>query len=460
MKTGLIRAKNALFSLFIAAAAVFLLSAGTSEVVKGFRSESAYPPDPVTAGEQTVEVYGKKFLPDAAEIDFDGDEIDGFDGILGKLDDFDSLQTVDFGSFSVSIDQVDGIREMFGDVNVRIGVYVTVQGQKFDQASPTLDLTGSGPEIIPEMTEKLSLFTCLESVDLHGVEITPEQQKGLVDSYPGIRFLWDVDIMGEKYDSASEDLDLTNHRELTLDAVRQAIPLFCGLKRLDLSDCGFANEDLAELRGEFPDTKIVWTLYMGKWSLKTDAVAFSVLIYNYNYTALRSPDIEVLKYCTDLQALDLGHQRLTDLSVIGDYLPELRILILADNTVSDLTPLSKLKHLHYLELFVNPYLTDVSPIGECKEMVDLNISHIYGLTDISALLDFPMLERLWIENTGVSAADIQLLKDTYPDTNVTNIGWGSVDQGWRWHPRYNAMIDMYHDTTYISEEFSKYDSPD
>ncbi|MBQ3901677.1 MAG: leucine-rich repeat domain-containing protein [Clostridia bacterium] len=460
MKTVLVRVAEILFSICIAAAVIFLLSASPGEAAKGMGSASADPPAPLTAGEQAVEVYGKRFLPDSAEIAFSGDEVDGFEGLLEKIGDFPSLKTVDFGSLSVSVDEIDSIRAMFGDIDLKIGVYVTVAGRKYDQASTLLDLSGTDPAVIPELTEKLNLFTDLGSVDLHGVEIAPEQQRDLAEKYPEVRFLWDVAILDEKYDSATEDLDLTNHRELTLDTVREFIPLFCDLKRLDLSDCGFANEDLAGLREEFPDTKIVWTLYMGKWSLKTDAVAFSVLIYNYNYTALRSPDIEVLKYCTDLQALDLGHQRLTDLSVIGDYLPELRILILADNTVSDLTPLSKLKHLHYLELFVNPYLTDVSPIGECKEMVDLNISHIYGLTDISALLDFPMLERLWIENTGVSAADIQLLKDTYPNANVTNIGWGSVDQGWRWHPRYNAMIDMYHKTDYISEEFSKYDSAD
>ena len=78
-----------------------------------------------------------------------------------------------------------------------------------------------------------------------------------------------------------------------------------------------------------------------------------MLIYDYDYVRLTSADIEVLKYCTDLQALDLGHQAITDISVIGDYLTQLRILILVDNKVNDLTPLSKLKHLHYLEL---PYM--------------------------------------------------------------------------------------------------------
>ena len=52
-----------------------------------------------------------------------------------------------------------------------------------------------------------------------------------------------------------------------------------------------------------------------------------IFIYNYNYERLRSKDIQVLKYCTDLRCLDLGHQSIVDISVIGDYLPELRLLM-------------------------------------------------------------------------------------------------------------------------------------
>lgn len=411
-------------------------------------------------GPETIEVCGKDFPADTKVLAFSGDEIDGFDEVLAKLRCFNSLEAVDFGSLSIEADGSEKIIEKFGCLDVKLHTHVSMCGKEFDADLSDIDCRKLEPRYLPDLLEKLKFFKELESVDLHGTGITPDQQRELVDAYPDVRFLWDVDILGEKYDSATEDLDLSNNRRLTFDVLREAIPLFCDLKRLDLSDCGFRNEELGEFREEFPDTKIVWRLYMGKWSLKTDAVAFSVLIYNYNYTALRSPDIEVLKYCTDLQALDLGHQKLTDLSVIGDYLPELRILILADNTVSDLKPLSKLKHLHYLELFVNPYLSDLSPLAECKEMVDLNISHIYNVSDISDLLDFPILERLWVEHTAVSAADIRLLKDTYPNATVIDQGWGSVDQGWRTHPRYFAMIDMYHKTDYISEEFSKYDSND
>ncbi|MGM9634895.1 MAG: hypothetical protein ACI3YE_01945, partial [Candidatus Avispirillum sp.] len=65
-------------------------------------------------------------------------------------------------------------------------------------------------------------------------------------------------------------------------------------------------------------------------------------------------------------------------------------------------------------------------------------------------------ERLWLEHCNVSYEDAQLLMETYPDARVVYYGTGSVDQGWRGHDRYFAMIDMYHNN-YMSELFSMYD---
>ena len=405
-------------------------------------------------------VYGKEFYTDAEEIHFSGDEITGFDEILNKLQYFDNLKVVDFGLYEADADEAKRIREAFGDITVILQSYVTIDNKQFDSEQTSINLRGAGSDVVDELNQKIGLFPYLETVDLHDANISVNQQKQLKAAFPRIKFLWDVDILGKKYNSETENIDFSNRTDLSMDTVRNFLPLFSGLKRLDLSDCGFSNESLAQLREDFPDTKIVWHIYMGKWDLKTDAVAFSVLIYNFNYVGLRNEDIEVLKYCTDLQALDLGHQKITDVTVIGEYLQDLRILILADNRLTSVAPLAKLKHLHYLELFVNPNLTDISPLGECKEMVDLNIGHLYKVTDISNLLDFPIIERFWIQHTGVSAADVQKVHDAYPNATVTSHGYGSTDEGWREHSRYYAMIDMFHKKNYISEEFSKYDSKD
>ena len=48
--------------------------------------------------------------------------------------------------------------------------------------------------------------------------------------------------------------------------------------------------------------------------------------------------------------------------------------------------------------------------------------------------------------------DYELLKETYPDAYIVYYGEGSVDQGWREHERYFAMIDMFHNN-YVNDLF-------
>ncbi|MBQ4224266.1 MAG: leucine-rich repeat domain-containing protein, partial [Prevotella sp.] len=44
------------------------------------------------------------------------------------------------------------------------------------------------------------------------------------------------------------------------------------------------------------------------------------------------------RYCTKLKGLDLGHNAITDISFI-ENMPHLRVLILADNDLTDISPL-------------------------------------------------------------------------------------------------------------------------
>lgn len=306
---------------------------------------------------------------------------------------------------------------------------------------------------------ELSKLPKLKKVTISNQILSQNLQLDLEKKYPNIKFYWKVKILNKTVKNTTKKLDLSNSKIKDIDTFKSSLSLLHKLKYLDMSDCNLSNKKLAKLRKEFPNIKIVWRIYLGKWSLKTDAVSFSVLITRFDYRRMKSADIEVLKYCTDLQALDLGHQSITDISVIGEYLPNLRLLILADNKISDIKPLKKLKHLHYLELFMNN-IKDISPLKHCKELVDLNLAHIGPLYDFSPLLKnkFPLLERLWIENSGGTAKYYPLLKSKYPNIRIVHTGYGSTHSGWRTHPRYYAMIDMFYKRDYISDLFTKYDN--
>ena len=401
-----------------------------------------------------VDMYGEHVPADTTDLDLSSKDIDDLDELVDALPYMDSLKSVNLGDNEIPHEEKEKAEAIKPDVKFGIISTYDMFGMTVRDDAESLDLRGITDT--SDMIENLSLLKKLKSVDLKNTKLDIEFQNLLVKRFPEIQFSWDVDFDGRLFDSMCEQIDLTGAETVTVDLVRSALPLFPNLKRLDMSYCSATNEEMAELREEHPEIDVVWTLTMGKWSLKTDAVAFSVLIYDYTHTRLTSNDIEVLKYCTNLMALDLGHQAITDLSVIGEYLTELRVLILADNFVSNLWPLTNLKHLHYLELFVN-WIYDVTPLGELKEIVDLNISYNPGISNISALLDLPLLERFWLESTNVSEEDVELLVKTYPNAKIVSEGEGSVDQGWRTHHRYYAMMDMWFND-YLSEYFSWYDN--
>jgi len=402
-----------------------------------------------------INMYGDRINTNITELDLSNKDISDLSELKCGIPYLKELKHVSSATSTVTHEVKTELEKEFPNITFDIVSTYNIYGITVRDDATALDLKG----IVPDENLKgyLKLFPNLKDVDFHGTDLSPEFQFELAKEFPDIAFGWEVEVDGTKYDSLIEDLDLTDHWRLTADAVREKLPLFPKLKRLDMSNCAATNEEMAELRADYPDINVVWLLRMGKWSLKTDAIAFSVLIYDYSHRRLTSEDIQVLQYCTQLQALDIGHQAVTDISVIGDYLPELRILILADNLVEDLSPLSKLKHLHYLEFFVNWRIKDLSPLAECKELVDLNISHNGLISDITPLLDLPILERLWIEHTAVSKEDIQKLRERYPNATIVDQGYGSVDQGWRTHPRYYAMIKMYHEN-YMDELFSMYDN--
>lgn len=403
-----------------------------------------------------VEIDGQSYRSDIVTLDLSEKGFSDCKSFLKKLEYFPKLERVIFGDQTIPMTEKELLQERYPDIKFEVLGTYQIFGKTVAENVESLDLRDA--QLDASLFDQLALLPELHEVDLHDQAITKEERIALAEEFPDVSFGWTVHYGDEVFDSSITELDFSK-RKLTKDdlpGIRELVSQLPSLEKLILCDCGLSNETLDEFRRQMEDqVKVVWRLYLGKWSLRTDTVAFSVLIWRYDYKRMTSKDIQVLKYCTDLRALDLGHQAITDLSVIGDYLPEIRLLILADNQIRDISPLAKLTHLHYLELFVNR-ITDISPLKDLHELVDVNISYNRGLSDISALLNSPLMEKVWLESTSVSAASFKKLRETYPKAKVVQYGSGSVDQGWRWNPRYIQMRDMWN-KDYYGDEFSKFD---
>ena len=401
-----------------------------------------------------VSVAGLTMPNDVESVDLEGHSDYDPELLKQELSALKNLKSVTFGDDQIPVDRLAQLKADFPQVEFTAVGICTVAGKYFPENTTEIDLSGS--PVTEDLVDLLKFFPLLESIDLHDTGMQREQLLELKAAYPELIVKAEVELAGELLSTETEELDLNSRQIQDYEQFFETLVLFDHLTRAEMCDCGLSNEQMEALRDAYPDTKFVWRIYLGKWSLRTDAVAFSVLITQFNYVRMTTEDIQVLKYCTDLQALDLGHQAITDISVIGEYLTDLRVLIVADNQITDLSPLANLPHLHYLEFFMNQ-VRDLTPLAQCREMVDLNISFNYGLYDITPLLDLPLLERLWLVSVAVSREDKALLYETYPNVTFVDTGTGSTDSGWRTHPRYYAMINMFWSQNYISEEFSKYD---
>lgn len=404
-----------------------------------------------------VKIEGEDVSTDAETLDLSDHGYTDLKTLLEKMSYMPKLKTVLFGEQTIPQTQKEQLEKAYPDVSFEVIGSYEIYGKRVLENAEKLDLRDV--QIDESLIDQLTLLPQLRSVDLHGQQMTQEQRIALAQQFPDVSFGWTIFYDGEEYDSSITELDISGKPVNSLDELRRAIKELPDLQKVIMCDCGMSNEDLAEFRDEMDPVKIVWRVRLGtKWSLRTDAVAFSVLIVHYDYPRMRTNDIQILKYCTDLRALDLGHQALTDISVLGDCLPELRLLILADNSITDISPIAKMTHLHYLELFVNR-IRDLSPLRECKELVDVNISY-NPISDIEPLLYSPMMERVWLESTYVGGNGFAQLAETYPNAKIVRYGSGSVDQGWRWGSKhYEQMMDMWFNN-YYGDEFSKYDDPE
>ena len=122
------------------------------------------------------------------------------------------------------------------------------------------------------------------------------------------------------------------------------------LEKVDMFSTLIEKKNIDRLAEAFPDVEFGWTMYLKcekrDHKIRTDTTAFGCE-HNNRIHGHTSTDLSILKYCTKLEALDIGHNYVTDLSFLYD-LPSLKVLIVACNHITDITPIGSLKELQYL----------------------------------------------------------------------------------------------------------------
>ena len=184
----------------------------------------------------------------------------------------------------------------------------------------------------------------------------------------------------------------------------------------------------------------VWEIPMGLWYIRTDVKAFIPFKYGYDINLpFHDTEAKELKYLVDMECLDLGHMRMTDISFL-QYMPKLRFLILADTVCEDFSYLANLTELVYLELFRSE-IKDVNLLMGLTKLEDLNI----GWTELDnpeKLMEMTWLKRLWATKNGMDPSKYYLLEQALPDTYVYMKSSHPTEGGWRKSDRYYEMRDL------------------
>ncbi|MBQ9993284.1 MAG: hypothetical protein IJP17_01050, partial [Clostridia bacterium] len=312
-----------------------------------------------------------------------------------------------------------------GDVSF---VYnISLCGTSYDSDTAELTLSGATAEDV----NKLPFFTNLASVDVTDGCTAYDELLAVREAMPDCDILWKVDMFGVEVLSSATEMIINEHPVASFDECVKLIGYLPNLTYAEMCDCKLSNRQMESLIEKFPNIDFVWKIYFGRWSARTDIVAFSTL--NHGASEFGEDDFAPLfKYCTDLEVLDLGHNSIRDISAVTN-LQKLEVLIVMDNFISDMTPVAQLPNLVYAELYTNPW-RDASFIADMKAIRDLNIANCF-IADYSFLNDLPAtLENIWISDNffDVPSDEMREIRKKNPNCAIEDF-WPATWYENRWY---------------------------
>ena len=332
--------------------------------------------------------------------------------------------------------QIASVTEQFP--NLDINYTLELFGQEVGPDLTELDLSDLTPAQVDEnLLEKLRLLSGLTRVQLMKADGTtgfaPVDVKNLMDVMPGVAMDYSFDLFGQTVSTAAERVEFKKVYigNEGIPEIRAALDILPNCTYFLMDDCGVSNEVMAQLRDDYPNTKVVWRVYWAYFHALTDVEMI------HTTDDLNDQNVEVLKYCTDVKYLDIGHNAGLHNIDFVNYMPKLKVAIVVDSWIYDLEPFANCPELEWLEIVACSNITDLSPLANCKNLKGLNMSCVHKVKDLSPLFGLEKMERLYLGNHMVPADMVQSARDAMPNTWITDFARSSSNVsrnyaiGWR-----------------------------
>lgn len=339
------------------------------------------------------------------------------------------------------------LRQAFPQIDFRWTV--TLSGTPYDSSTRQLSVKDK-PLTAQELEEAISRLPELTRADIRGCGLTDAEAKALCDRFPNCFFLWEMTIGEQVFPTDVTELDVSGIPFESREEIERLLPYFGNLERVVMCNCGLDNETMDALNQTYPDIRFVWSVRIRYYDIRTDATYFYPFKLQRDLF-INNEEASLLRYCTDMVCIDVGHMgQITDCEWAA-YMPNLKYLVIIETAITDISPLSACKELVFLEIFTTK-ITDYSPLLECTKLEDLNLGKTYG--DPTPISKMTWLKHIWwsgVDGTyGNPASNAKvILTDALPNTEMHfHLETPNVDNGWRQLDNYYAMRD-YMDIFYL-----------
>ena len=117
-------------------------------------------------------------------------------------------------------------------------------------AGDTAQLVLDSPAALSELEARLQYFPQLESVDLRAAGLGDDEEDALIDAFPDISFLREVELAGKSFDTSAAELDLSG-TDIDVQTLVSAAPRFTGTETVELGSRELSFDDIEAVRDAF-----------------------------------------------------------------------------------------------------------------------------------------------------------------------------------------------------------------
>lgn len=375
-----------------------------------------------------IQLGEKRFNQDDTDITLNCYETE-YETLLQNLRYIPDLQHVHLNQVTFTKDQLDTL------VNAYPGVAFTytveICGRRYDHSVTELDLGHMIASDVSDAIGAISLLPNLTSVNLVNSsgenQLTISDIKTLQDAFPNISFHYEFRLFGQTISTLDQELvfDSVEIGNDGVDKIREALSILKDCTYVKLDSCSIDNEIMAQLRSDYPEIKVAWRVFAGKYSILTDE---QMLRMPYSLT---DEDAAVLKYCNDIKYLDVVNSKITSIGFVS-YMPKLECAVFTLTKIKDLSPLTNCPNLTWLELSSCTAINDLSDLSGMANLKYLNISAT-KVKDLSAL-DNLSLERFNCVKSSVGTKALDAFEEKHPDC-LTSAKGSALGYGWRYNDK-------------------------